>query len=96
MLLSFHVIPQMNQKSGGSISQHHQVTKYTKQPPKCVTSCFKRGMFGHMRVNLSLLHASVPLSCARDIIQGATLIILGLQCVGHNIHPMGLHAPMKF
>jgi hypothetical protein len=66
-----------------------------QRPPKCVTTCYKRGTFGYRRVMSSLLHGSGSHSCARDVIQSETLIILGLQWVGNNIHPMGFQAPMK-
>jgi len=64
-------------------------TKCAKHPLKSVTSCYARGMFGHRRVTSPSLHVPEPRSCARYIIQGATFIILGLQCVGHNIHLVG-------
>jgi hypothetical protein len=87
--------PQIKQKCGVTSPNTTKCTKYTQRPPQCVMSCCKRGMFGHRRVTSSPLHGFRSHSCVRDTIQGETLIILGLQCMGHNIHPMVFQAPMK-
>jgi hypothetical protein len=87
--------PNINQISGPSSLQHHQVHKNGQTSSQNVMSCLPRGMFGYGKVTSSSLHGSKHRSSAKVTFSSAMFIFQDIQWVGRYIQPMGLQAPME-